>query len=261
MESIRFGLLGTVVVRDIKGVLIYPTGREARLLTVLLLKADEPVWAGHLMDAIWDEERPASPDTALHNVIYRLRRFLAECGYPDLISKGPGGYTFSADRLLVDSHRFEWLLGQASMRERCDANDLIIEGLALWRGLPFEGLATGSHRLEAEANRLRALKWVALESRIDCDLDAGKYRELIPELVGLTTESPLRENLWAYLMAALYFCDNQGRALRVYRRARGILAGEYGMEPSQSLRELEAAVLDQDDARVRLLSSGSRIRT
>ncbi len=257
MEPTQFGLLGPVVVRDGQGALVYPTGREARLLTLLLLKAGRPVWVGHLMEVIWDEERPASPDTALHNVIYRLRRFLDECGYPDLIGKGPGGYTLSVDRLLVDSHRFEWLLGQASNRERREAKDLIVEGLALWRGAPFEGLATRSYRLEPEAHRLSALHWIALESRIECDLAAGMYRELIPELLALTTESPLRENLWACLMAALYFTDNQGRALRVYRQARGILTGEYGMEPSQSLRELEEAILDQDDARVRFLSSDS----
>ena len=61
---------------------------------------------------------------------------------------------------------------------------------------------------------------MALEQRIECDLVAGRYRELIPQLVALTSHHPLQENLWAYLMLALYRSDQAAAALRAYRRAR-----------------------------------------
>ena len=132
----------------------------------------------------------------------------------------------------------------------------MIEALDLWRGEFCEGLKADSPYLDAEARRLTAMRWIALETRIGCDLAAGHHRELIPELLGLTTIAPLRENIWAYLMAARYFSGNQGGALLAYRRLRGILTADYGIEPSHSLRKLEEAILAQDDDRIRFLSIG-----
>ncbi len=258
-DSIRFGLLGPIVVRDGEGVLINVTGREARALALLMLKAGKPVSADRLIRATWHDEQPASPESAIHNVMYRLRRFLDGSGLSDVIAKGPGGYTLLVDPSLIDSHQFEWLVSEASQQDRCEARDLMAAALDLWRGEIFEGAGVASRYLDAEARRLSALRWIALETRIGCDLADGKYREVIPELLGLTTAVPLRENLWAYLMAARYFSGNQGGALLAYRRLRGILTTEYGIEPSHSLRELEEAILAQDDERVRFLSIGDLI--
>lgn len=258
-DLFQFGLLGPIVVRDPHDGLVRVTGREARAFAALLLKAGKSVSTSHLIDATWDDDLPASPESAIHNVVYRLRRFLAGCGHADVIGKGPGGYALMIEPYLIDSYQFEWLVGQASSQELCEARDLMAEALELWRGESFEGAGTVSPTLAAEGRRLDALRWIALETRIGCDLADGLYRELIPELVALTTEAPLRENLWAYLMAARYFSGNQGGALLAYRRLRGILAAEYGIEPSQSLRELEEAVLAQDDERVLFLSMGPDI--
>ncbi len=64
-----------------------------------------------------------------------------------------------------------------------------------------------------------------------------------------------------YLMVALYQSGQQSEGLRTYRRLRGHLVEELGMEPSRSLQELEAAILEQNDgalARLTLLPAGSR---
>ena len=255
-DAVRFGLLGPVVVRNGSGVLTHVTGREARALTLLMLKVGKVVPTDQLIEATWDDEAPASPDSAVHNVVYRLRRLLSGFGYPKVIAKGVGGYTLMVEPLLIDSHQFEWLVAEASAQEPCVARDLVSEAIDLWRGEFCEGMSVTSAYLDAEARRLNAMRWIALETRIGCDLAEGKYRELIPELLGLTTTVPLRENLWAYLMAARYFSGNQGGALLAYRRLRGILTAEYGIEPSQSLRKLEEAILAQDDDRVRFLALG-----
>ena len=48
-------------------------------------------------------------------------------------------------------------------------------------------------------------------------------------------------------MLALYRAGRQSEALDVYREGRTILQDELGLEPSRELRELEAAILRQDD--------------
>ena len=48
-------------------------------------------------------------------------------------------------------------------------------------------------------------------------------------------------------MLALYRAGRQSEALEVYREGRAILQDELGLEPSRELRDLEAAILRQDE--------------
>jgi hypothetical protein len=71
---------------------------------------------------------------------------------------------------------------------------------------------------------------------------------VVGELERLIREHPYRERLRAQLMLALYRCDRQADALQAYQDARRTLVGELGIEPGQRLRELERAILAQDQA-------------
>ena len=71
---------------------------------------------------------------------------------------------------------------------------------------------------------------------------------LVAELEALVDAHPLRERPRAQLMLALYRSGRQADALAVYRRARDTLVEELGIEPGPALKELEAAILRQDEA-------------
>jgi Bacterial transcriptional activator domain/Berberine and berberine like/AAA ATPase domain len=66
-------------------------------------------------------------------------------------------------------------------------------------------------------------------------------------------EHPFRERLQAQHMLALYRLARRAAALESYRRARGALVEELGLEPGPELRELERAILVDDPA---LLADG-----
>ena len=69
------------------------------------------------------------------------------------------------------------------------------------------------------------------------------------ELEALVAEHPLRERLRGQLMLALYRRGRQAEALeRLPRRAGSELVDELGLEPSEELKQLEAAILRQDPA-------------
>ena len=104
---------------------------------------------------------------------------------------------------------------------------------------------------QVEIARLTEARLVATEARIDADLALGREAGLISELEQLVLAHPLREHLRAQLMLALARSGRQAEALRSYQSARAVLGDELGLEPSEELRALEAAILQQDEAVVR----------
>ena len=84
--------------------------------------------------------------------------------------------------------------------------------------------------------------------RIDAELELGRHAQLVGELEALVAEHPYQERAAALLMLALYRSGRQAEALDVYRAVRTRLDVELGLQPGQELRELEAAILRQDDA-------------
>src|SRR5262249_11699656 len=94
-----------------------------------------------------------------------------------------------------------------------------------------------------ERDRLRELRRVAVEDRVEADLGAGRHSQLVGELEGLVSAEPLRERRTAQLMLALYRSGRQVDALRAYQAARRCLQDELGLEPGAELRRLEAAIL------------------
>ena len=85
-------------------------------------------------------------------------------------------------------------------------------------------------------------------SAIEADLALGRHAELVSELEALVQAQPLRERPRAQLMLALYRSGRQADALAAYRAARETLVEELGIDPGPELRELEAAILRQDDS-------------
>src|SRR4029450_1829616 len=88
----------------------------------------------------------------------------------------------------------------------------------------------------------------SVEERIDADLGLGREGAVTAELQGLVAEHPLRERLRGQLMVALYRAGRKSEALRVYEEARGTLAEELALEPSESLQALQRAVLTDDSS-------------
>jgi tetratricopeptide (TPR) repeat protein len=117
--------------------------------------------------------------------------------------------------------------------------------LSLWRGDPLAD--AGSRALtEREAPRLAEMRLQVLEARLDADVRSGDHARVIPELYRLVRMQPLREQLHATLILALYRCGQQADALAAYRNVRQVLVTELGIEPGPALRELHQRILAVD---------------
>ena len=189
---------------------------------------------------------PDGAETTLRSYVSRLRRSLDGAATIEHVDRG---YRLVVSAGAVDALEFERLaaeggeaLARAAPRR---ARERLARGLELWRGRAFGELGSEGV-LGATAQRLDELRLLALERRIEADLELGRDDGLIEELEGLVREHPYRERLWRHLMLAMYRAGRQADALAAYHRARVTLDEQLGIEPGPELRELEGAILRQD---------------
>jgi DNA-binding SARP family transcriptional activator/tetratricopeptide (TPR) repeat protein len=247
-QELDFGLLGPLMVRCDQVTVSISSGFQRSLLAVLLLNAGRVVPADALIDALWDTRPPASARASLLNCVSRLRTSLGEAGR-DRLQTGPGGYLLALEPDELDVSRFEMHLTMAQHAARKSewrqSSDQAWMALAQWRGQPLSDVAS-LVLARRETPRLEEMRLQALEIRLAADLHVGGHAEVIPELWRLAGTYPLRENLRALLMLALYRSGRQGEALAAYREARDLLVNELGTEPGAGLRDLHQRILAGD---------------
>jgi DNA-binding SARP family transcriptional activator len=239
----QFQILGPLEVAGEDGPLHLGGAKQRALLALLTMNAGRVVPTDTLVDQLWGERPPPTAVTSLQNFVSQLRKLLG----PETVRTRPPGYLLQIERDHVDAFRFERVLGEVKGLSAADRSARLSEGLAMWRGPPladftFEAFA------QPEIRRLEELHAVALEERIEADLELSRHGELIGELEGLVSDHPLRERLRSQLMTALYRSGRQAEALHAYHDARHVLVEELGVEPGRPLQELFAAILRHDTA-------------
>ena len=217
------------------------------LLAVLLVHRGEVVSTDRLIDALWGEQASATAAKTVQVYVSNLRKAL---GDGLLVTRGRG-YLLATEARQVDADRFEALVAEG--RRALPSGDgraaraRFREALALWRGPALADFGYEPFAQSAIA-RLEEARLTALEDRIDADLVDGEHVGLVGELEGLVEEHSLRERIQGQLMLALYRSGRQADALESYRKARGSLVEELGLEPGRALQELERAILAHDPA-------------
>ena len=225
-------------------------GRKPRaLLALLLLHRNETVPTEQLIDDLWGEKAPATAANTLQVYVSQLRKLVADA----LVTEGPG-YLLRVEPDELDAERFERLAHEAATalgrRSYGEASELLHEAPALWRGPVLTDVRYESFA-QPEIARLEELRLAAIEDRLEAELGLGRHDQTIAELEALISENPVRERLRGLLMLALYRSGRQAEALEAYRAARAVLVDELGIEPGPELRELEQAILRQDEALAR----------
>jgi DNA-binding SARP family transcriptional activator len=250
----KFHILGPLEVLDGDRRIALGGDKQRALLALLLLNRGETLSTDQLIDELWGERPPAKAAKTVQVHISRLRKALAAGrgeGSDELIVTREHGYVLALDPEHVDAHCFELLVAEGRSELAADNPEKALaaleNGLSLWRGRPLADLAYEPFA-QSEIARMDDIRLAALEQLIAAKLALGRHVEVVGQLQRLIRDHPYREGLRAQLMLALYRCDRQADALQVYQDARRALVEELGIEPGQRLRELERAVLAQDEA-------------
>ncbi|MDA2893142.1 BTAD domain-containing putative transcriptional regulator [Mycolicibacterium sp. BiH015] len=219
--------------------------RQRCVLAAMLVDVNRPVSVDQLVDRVWSDQPPSRVRNALAGYLSRLRALLADGRV--LITRGPAGYTLTADEKCVDLHVSRSLADSArTCGEPDEATSQFQKALALWRGEPFSGMETPW--FSDMRNALAAERMSVFLDRNDAALRAGRHTEIVTELEAALHAHPLDERLAGQAMLAQFRSGRQADALDTYRRTRDRLVDELGVDPSPMLDEVHRQILDADAA-------------
>ncbi len=238
---LEYRILGPLEVRNGEEPITIGGRNQRAVLTLLLLRPNEPVSNERLIDSLWGERAPRTATTSLQNTVSQLRKLLG----PGVLHTRSSGYELELDDGQLDFARFERLVGEARAAEPAARAELLREALELWRGPALADVQLEEFAQD-EINRLEDTRLAALEERLAADLEVGRHAELVGELDALVRRHPLRERLLAQLMLALYRSGRQAEALSTYHEARKTLIGQLGIEPGPELQALYGSILRQE---------------
>ncbi|MEU8299499.1 BTAD domain-containing putative transcriptional regulator [Micromonospora sp. NPDC048909] len=227
-------------------------GKQRAVLAVLLLATGRPVPTGQIVEAVWPDDPPANGPNVVQKYVAGLRRVLEPERSPrtpgQVLTLSDAGYLLRVTPESVDAVAFERAVRRAqrlrSEGRVAEAVTALRSALELWRGEPLAGLP--GPFFESARHRLVELRAAALETRAELDLELGRHRELVGELVELVVEFPLRERLRHQLMLALHRSGRQAEALAGYREYGDLLREEFGIEPGDALQDLHRRILRSD---------------
>jgi DNA-binding SARP family transcriptional activator len=242
---VEFRVLGPLEVLEEGRPLDLGAPRQRALFAFLLLHANEVVSTDRIAEALWPGQIPPSATKAIHVYVSTLRKALGSAR--DVLETRGVGYMLRVAPGELDLHEFERLLARSRDEDAGARMATLHAALALWRGAPLADFEYESF-VQPAAARLVELRQLAVEGRIEAELELGGGADLVPELQALVEAHPLQERPRALLMRALYRAGRQSEALDAYREGKRLLDEELGLDPGPELRELERAILQQDPA-------------
>lgn len=217
--------------------------RPRQIIEILGTARGEPRSKDQLIDQIWDGTPPAEATATLESYVSVLRRRLGP--HRSAVVTTSGGYVLDGDALSVDLDQFVGLVSEASRADhplKQLRQAVALASQPVLASEPYASWAVDARRHYTDRlveALLRAGRLAMSENLYDEAVSLGRQA---------LTHDELREDAWVLVIAGL---QSQGlcmRALRAYDDCRSIYRRELGVEPSDTLRRIQAALLS--DAQV-----------
>jgi SARP family transcriptional regulator, regulator of embCAB operon len=243
---LRFQVLGPLRVTYADAVIPIGAVRLERIMTILVLRANQLVPNTQLITEIWGDEPPERAKQGIHVYVSQLRKKLSAVGAQSpIVTRSPGyalevapeALDFQVFRRLMSDGRTHLAAGRAG-----DASRSFDEAMEIWRVPVLSDIYDGPVA-SGYVNALDELRLECVEMRTEAEMLQGRHRSLISQLYTLIAEYPLHEAFYAQLMRALSLSERRGDALAVYRKAWEVLDRELGVEPGEKLQELFHSIL------------------
>ncbi|MFF9348219.1 BTAD domain-containing putative transcriptional regulator [Streptomyces sp. NPDC014734] len=247
--QLQFKILGPLSVTAQGRPVSIGGSRQRTILAMLLLRPGNVVSVDVLVEAVWNGRPPATARTQVAICIAALRkRFKVEGCDDEVILTAHPGYVLALDHHYLDATDFDRLVADAQEAVRqqrpVDAATLYEEALDLWQGPALAGVA--GTQVEDEIQRLEELRLATYDSFVEVQLELGHHRDIIPGLVSVVRDHPLRERSRHALMLAQYRVGRRAEAMETFREGWEESVEGLGLEPGPELQELHTAILQDD---------------
>jgi len=247
MERINFKIqtLGDFSVTYNDNILVSENNRNNKVIHLfqyLLINHGHAVRQDELISRLFlDAEDYENPAHMLKNIVYRLRKYLKECGLPEkeYIFYKKGAYGLSEDiECLLDVELFDDYIKSA--REAAGPDEKLghcLAAIALYDG---DFLSKSSDLFWVTPRSLRCQQefryCVDLANEILCG--KGHYAAMLDILEKALYLYPYEEHFHALRISCLYQAGSIREAVREYDFATTLLFDELGVSPSEEMLEL-----------------------
>ena len=222
--------------------------KAKQVLELLLLARGHIVAKDRLADQLWGEALPKRAFAALENHVSVLRHHLDGDGRGrDLVVTESGGYRLAAERVDLDLDRFDERITAAGKAGTRVARKLLSEAMqAAARGELLEDEPYAEWAEEPRRTYRARVLGVQLDAA-ESALAERDTRAAIDYALAAMAIDPYAERAHRLAMLARYAQGDQGESLAGYQHLRSLLAEELGLEPTPQTRQLQAAILAQQD--------------
>ncbi len=223
-------------------------GRQGRALTAYLtLNRDRSVSRDELLNVLWPERPPASPEAALSSVLAKVRRALEPAtivGRHALTLQLPDGAQIDVETLGAQIERAERALADADHTTALASAQAALAVLAqpLLPDLDGEWIEPWRQRFGDLTPRT-----LDTAARAGIALGASRLPSAERAAASLVKLEPYREGGYALLMRAQAGQGNVAEALRTFEQLRSFLRDELGASPSAPLIALHESLLREQE--------------
>jgi DNA-binding SARP family transcriptional activator len=244
---VRCNILGpTQVLRHGEELDVGPA-QQRTILTLLLLRAGQPVSFTEVVDLLWPEGAPMSATNTVHRYLGRIRRMFGDAGEgpgrAGRLARTGGCYALDVDPKYLDIAEFRSLVARARHVATPHRQlDLLEQALLLWRGRCGVGsrLEYSSCALVGQVNReySEAAITVAQAAQL-----AQQPQRALRWLEQAAEWDPWNEAILVKLLNALADLGQHAEAMSRLRAYRARLADELGVDPGRELQATHAQLL------------------
>jgi len=258
-QPLEFRILGPLYADAGNGAAIIAQPLLQSAMAVLLLRANRTCSRSFLIDALWGNEPPRSPEAALRVCMSRLRHALGDCAARLVTAGPPGGraplhrqqrgYLIQVRPGELDVDEFTDLAaqGQAELDigNAATASAAFVQALALWGDPPLPDLPITPVLASAVA-RLTNQRQAIADALVDARLALGEHDQLLSQLRAAVIADPGRERACEQLMRACHALGLRKEALEVFQLARKAALEQQGTEPGAVLSVLHRTILAEE---------------
>lgn len=213
-----------------------PGGKVLQLLLILLYTGEEGVYREELLDMLYGSGDSSSPSGSLRAIVFRLRKFLEQWGFPphEYIRTEGGIYRWDSGALQVtiDARKFE---KKAQKALKSGREEDYKKACNLYQG-EFLSQHTGEKWVSAISIYLQDLYFACLKAVYDQLWAKREYGELL-ELCSTACELYPYEDCQIMKIDCLIAMKRYKEAMQVYDKVVAQYFEEQGLPPSEKMLE------------------------